>query len=95
MYSRWTQHLKTEEEKEKFRKEIYSAQSVLDRLKEMAIDDMNGLDRSEIDPKVYSQPNWDYHQAHKNGIRQYAYQVITLVDLDQQKRNENELTRTN
>jgi hypothetical protein len=85
MYTRWTQHLSTEEEKESFRKEIYSAKRVLERLKAIIEDDENGLDRSEMHPETYAKPNWDYHQAHKNGIRQYMYQLKTLIDLDQQK----------
>ena len=90
MYTRWTSHLKTDEEKEAFKKEIYSAKRVLERLRDIIVDDHDGLDRSEIHPETYSQPNWAYHQAHKNGIRQYMYQIKTLVDLDQQKGNIND-----
>ena len=90
MYTRWTSHLKTDEEKEAFKKEIYSAKRVLERLRDIIVDDHDGLDRSEIHPETYSQPNWDYHQAHKNGVRQYMYQIKTLVDLDQQKGNIND-----
>lgn len=85
MYSRWTQHLKTEDEKEKFRKEVYSAKGVLERLKDIVAEDFDALEYSEIHPDTYEQPNWPYHQAHKNGLRQYMYQIKTLVDLDQQK----------
>ena len=85
MYSRWTQHLSTEEEKENFRREVRSAKSVLDRLNKMVEEDLEALERSEMNPKAYEQASWPYHQAHKNGIKQYAVQMKTLTNLDQQK----------
>lgn len=84
MYSRWTQHLDTEEDKEKFRKDIRSAQSVLERLKTLIEEDEKSLDRSEMDQRIYDKPNWEYRQAHKNGIRQYANTLKNLINLDQQ-----------
>jgi hypothetical protein len=85
MYSRWTSHLKTDEEKENFKKEVYSAKRVLERLLEMVNDDEKGLSLSEMNPRSYDQASWAYHQAHKNGVRQYMNQVKTWIDLDQQK----------
>lgn len=85
MYTRWTQHLNTDEEKRNFTNEIWSAKRVLERLQQMIDEDEKSLDRSEINPTCYASPNWDYHQAHKNGVRQYIHQVKTFIDLDQQK----------
>lgn len=83
MFSKWTQHLETEEEKEKFRNEIYSSERVLKRLSQMIEEDLNSLDRSERDQRIYDLPNWDYRQAHKNGNRQ-TYQLIKdIINLDQ------------
>ena len=85
MYTRWTSHLSTDEEKESFKKEVYSARSVLDRLAQIVKEDYAQLDRSEQDVRAYQSPNWDYLQAHKNGTRQYMNAVILYTDLDQQK----------
>lgn len=85
MYSRWTQHLKTEEEKESFKKEIYSARTVLERLLDLLNEDEALLDRSEMDQRIYDIPNWDYRQAHKNGVRQQMHATRLLINLDQQK----------
>jgi hypothetical protein len=85
MLTRWTQHLKTEEEKTAFRKRIYSAKDVLDRLKAMIDADLDSLDKSEEDANSYSFPSWSHLQAHKNGNRQVYRTLKTLVDLDQQK----------
>ena len=87
MYTRWTDHLRTEEEKEAFRKKIYSAKEILDRLKDILEDDLMALDRSEMDQRIYQVPNWDYLQAHKNGNRQSYTVIHKLVNLDQQKGN--------
>lgn len=85
MYIRWTEHLKTEEEKERFQNSIYSAKIVLERLKDIIEEDEQTLDRSETDERVYETPNWDYRQAHKNGMRKYLNTIKKLIDLDQQK----------
>lgn len=85
MYTRWTSHLNTEEEKERFKKDIYSAKPVLERLTEIINEDESLLDRSEIDQRIYDVPNWDFRQAHKNGNRQYMHAIRLLTDLDQQK----------
>lgn len=85
MYSRWTQHLNTEEEKDKFKKEILSARTVLDRLTTIIREDEEQLDRSESDIRAYNVAAWPYLQAHKNGTRQYMRAVQLYTDLDQQK----------
>lgn len=84
MYTRWTQHLKTEEEKQSFTKEIYSAKRVLEHILNLINEDKGNLAKSEENIKSYTVPNWDYLQAHRNGMRQYMSEVIRLVDLDQQ-----------
>jgi predicted Zn-dependent protease len=85
MYTRWTSHLNTDEEKEIFKRDIYSAKNVLERLTEIINEDESILDRSEEDQRIYDNPNWDYRQAHKNGNRQYMRTVRLYTDLDQQK----------
>ena len=87
MYTRWTQHLDTDEEKEKFKREIINSRFVLDRIKQMIEEDEKSLDRSEMDQRIYDIPNWEYRQAHKNGVRQYMATIKTLLNLDQQKGN--------
>lgn len=85
MLTRWTQHLQDEETKEKLKKEIFSAKPVLERLKSIIEEDMDYLDRSEEDQRIYDKPNWDYRQAHKNGTRQTYNYLKRLIDLDQQR----------
>jgi hypothetical protein len=93
MYSRWTQHLQTEDEKNLFKHEVLRARPVLNRLLQILDEDEALLDRSEMDQRIYDTPNWDYRQAHKNGNRQQMQAVRLLIDLDQQKGTKNESTR--
>jgi hypothetical protein len=85
MYSRWTQHLNSEEDINAFKQHILSARPVLERLLQIVNEDEASLDRSEMDQRVYDSPNWAEKQAHKNGNRQYINAIRLLVDLDQQK----------
>ena len=84
MYTRWTQHLTDPEEKERFRNQVISAKPVLERLIEMIDEDEQALDRTEIDPRSYSVPNWSELQAHKNGNRQVYAVIKKMIDLDHQ-----------
>ena len=87
LYSKWTSHILDEEEKVKFEKTVRASAPVLERLKQIVEEDLEGLDSSEINSKIYDLPNWDYRQAHRNGNRQAYLTLIKLLDLDQQKRN--------
>lgn len=85
MYTRWTSHLKTEEEKQRFRNQIISARDVLDRINQILVEDRENLAKSEENIKSYTVPNWDYLQAHRNGMAAYMREMQTLLNLDQQK----------
>lgn len=85
MFTRWTQHLKDTEEKQKFVNEVYSSRHVLEHLDSMLDNLGKGLERAERSPRAYDQPNWDYRQSHVNGYMQCLSDVRTMIDLDQQK----------
>jgi len=85
MFTRWTKHLTTEEDKEKYRQQVLSCKPVLDHIKEMIEEDLAALARSEEDQRIYDLPNWEYRQAHKHGIRQYANVIKNLINLDQKE----------
>ncbi len=69
MDSRWTQNLKTDEEKQDFKKRLLGAKYVLDRLKTIVEQNEASLDRQEVSPSAYDNPNWAYRQAHANGSK--------------------------
>lgn len=85
MITAWTKHLQTEEDKQKLEKSIRSARHVLDRLKEILGEMEEELNASELSPKNYDSPNWDYKQAHVNGQKSTLRAIKKLITLDQEK----------
>lgn len=83
MISRWTSHLKDQEEIEKFKKSLQSSRWLLDRLKAIIEEEELGLNTSELSNKQYDNPNWPNLQAHKNGYRQALSVFKKLTNLDQ------------
>lgn len=79
MLEAWTRHLKSEEEKERF-KNIYSgSKQVLERLSELLDQIENDDSELETNPKVYDIPNWPYRQADLNGHRRAIKQIKKLI----------------
>lgn len=80
MIEAWTRHLKTEEEKERFRNTYSGSKIVLDRLSEL-LDQIDSDDSElELNPKVYDIPNWPYRQADLNGHRRAIKQIKKLIN---------------
>lgn len=87
MYTEWTKHLKTPEEKAQFVDSLIGSKRVLDRLSQLLEEHEQTLERSETSLTAYDLPNWDYRQAHKNGYRAHLNAVKKLINLDQQRKN--------
>lgn len=87
MYTKWTQHLKDPEEKERFVNSILGSKIVLRRLQDLLKEEEQSLDRSETDIRVFDQPNWAERQAFKNGYRSCLGVLNKLIDLDHQRDN--------
>ena len=83
----WTKHLKTDEEKEQFRKTILGSKEVLKVLKVLLEEKENSLERSEVKLEAYESPSWAYKQAHQNGYRSCLKAMINLINLDQKENN--------
>lgn len=87
MYSKWTDHLHEDKDKQDFRRQVISAKDVLARQKQILDGWLESLSRSELDPSQFDSPNWANKQAYKNGLRQGMNQLKILIDLDQQETN--------
>ena len=83
MISAWTKHLKSEEEKEKFKNSVLGSKVVLERLQNILKEIETEQDQIERSPKLYDMPNWDYRQAHLNGFKDCLLKVKFLINLDQ------------
>jgi hypothetical protein len=85
MYIDWTKHISDQDEKISFEKYIKSCKPLLDHLVKLLQEKYNSLESSELDPKMFDQPNWDYRQAFLNGKKSELSNLIKLINLDQQK----------
>lgn len=88
----WTNHLKTDEEKENFANSVKGSQQVLDRLSTILRQEEGEITRTELSAESYDNPNWSHKQAFKNGQRSVYRKLQLLLNLDQQKER-NESTR--
>jgi len=83
MISAWTKHLKTEEEKERFKNSVLGSKLVLTRLQELLKEVEDDLDKVELNTKIYDLPNWDYRQADNNGFRRALKTINKILTIDQ------------
>jgi hypothetical protein len=86
MITAWTKHLKTEEEKERFKNSVLGSKTVLRRLQELLDEVEDDLDKTELNTKIYDIPNWDYRQADMNGFRRCLRTIRSIINLDQQEK---------
>lgn len=82
MLTAWTQHIKDPEEKVRYASSLLNSRWILERQGDILDGIEKGLNRQEISPKAYDNPNWEYRQAHANGYRQCLYDLKKLNNLD-------------
>lgn len=76
--TRWTQHLKSKEQQERFLQALKNDTLVLGRLRDIIEEEIEAVGRREVRSDSYDSPSWAYQQAHYNGVRQ---QLLALRDL--------------
>jgi hypothetical protein len=82
MISKWTSHLKTPEEKERFRNSVLGSKAVLARLQDIIKEIETEQDQIERDVRVYDTPSWAYRQAHLNGFRDCLSKINKVITID-------------
>lgn len=85
MKIQWTSHLKTDDEKERFERQILSSSAVLERLMELLEDREKAINSIETGVEKYTQPGWDAIQAHYNGEKASLKYIKNLINLDKQE----------
>lgn len=84
MLAAWTQHLKNDPKaKEEFEQYVKGSKPLLERLDQIIDGVEKNLDRSEISPSAFDNPNWAYLQAYQNGFRGALNKFKTLISIDQ------------
>lgn len=79
MISAWTDHLKTDEEKQQFKNQVLGSKQVFKRLQELINRIEDDLNNAELDTRIYDNPNWEYRQADMNGSRRTLRTIRKLI----------------
>lgn len=85
MKIQWTSHLKDEEAKERFQKQILAAKPVLERLDFLLNERQKAIETIETGVEKYIQPGWSAIQAHYNGEKASIKYIKNLLNLDQRE----------
>lgn len=86
MWTKWTQHLSSEQEKKDFENKVYSSREVLERVTAILEERERALDYKEFDSSVFDSPSWPYLQASTVGRRSEIRDIKLLLTLDQQEK---------
>lgn len=81
MITAWTQHLQTEEEKEKFIQGLQHSRWLFDRMRTLLDQMETSIEQQELTTKAYDSPNWQYRQADANGCKRMIRKIKNLIDL--------------
>lgn len=84
MYLEWTAHLPTQEERDNFKRTVLAARPVLERLTTILDKKEKELERVELSPEAFDNPNWAYRQAYRNGFKKCLMGLKEITNLDQQ-----------
>lgn len=76
----WTQGLKNSTEKEEFEKIVYASKKVLDKLKDIVYNKINGVEKTSVED--YTSPSWAYLQADRNGYRRALEEMLSILTVD-------------
>lgn len=73
---KWTQGV-SPDRKDNLEKLIRNSVIVLSQLKQIVETDLNEMEKVPISD--YDHPSWSHKQAHENGKREYARQLLSLL----------------
>jgi len=85
MKTAWTQHLKTQEEKDRFHNSVIGSRLVLERLATILTEKEKGAERVIQSLSSYDSPSWSFKAADNNGYSRAIAEIKSLINLDQQK----------
>lgn len=94
MITAWTQRLTDPQEKDQYIKSLRNSKWVLEDLSKILTAMEKGIDRQELSPSQYDNPNWAYRNAHASGFRQCLNQIQYLIALDHKEQDDRQPIRT-
>lgn len=85
MKTLWTSHLKTEEEKERFRQHVLSSRGVLERLADLMKNDIEDTITEMSRASGYETPAWSEYQADRLGALRMLRDYVDILNVDGRK----------
>lgn len=76
----WTKHLRGKD-KEDFELILSNSTTVLNRLRDILMEEIEELDRSESSIEDFESPAWTHKQAYRNGDRARLRKVLDLITI--------------
>ena len=81
--TKWTRKT-SPDKREDLEKLIRNSTIVLSRLKDIVEEDLVEMDKVSLSD--YESPSWSHKQAHENGKKEYARQLLTLLSFLEQRK---------
>ena len=78
--SKWLQFCKTHEERDDLITTLHNNRYLLDLLEKIILRELSEQDKTKL--SGYSNPNWAYARADKDGVVRTLRQILTLVQKD-------------
>jgi hypothetical protein len=89
MWTKWTQNLKSEQDKIEFERAFRNSRPVLDRAIEILNEREKAINNKELDLNSFGSPSWPYLQAALVGARAEIRNLkILLTTLDNKDTND-------
>ena len=74
----WTSHLKTQQDKDRFKQLLNSSKEVLERLSDILQSEFDSIDT--VKETDYFNASWAYLQAHQNGRKEQLIKILTILN---------------
>lgn len=87
MYTKWTSHLKTPDDKKRFENQVTGSKPVLERLITLIDEDLKAIEEAEQD---FDNSSWAYKEAYLIGAKKELRKYRKLINLDEQVIKTNE-----
>lgn len=77
----WTKHLRNDKDRQDFNTILENSSLVLNRLKDILMEEIEVLDRQEGTIDDFKDPAWTHKQAFRNGDRARLRKVLDLITI--------------
>ena len=81
----WTKHIRDEKEKEEFLLILQNSSTVINRLRDILVEELTGINNSECSISDFEDASWSHKQAYRNGERARIKKLLDLLQPERKK----------